>query len=515
MSDLDYHNLSLAELAELSQAAPGERPKHPAAAAAVAVTAAANLRVRPPAPKRYSGPDEPTKVARELRAEVFLTDDCEPSLIRWRESWWRWEQDRSIWVEASQEVIDGLIQEALQGAVHFSRQSVFAVQWKPTPARIANVRNALRQVARIPDDVQFGGLIDPDTAAVGVPEQRVIPVLGGYLYKGEDGQRHWGVPDPNRFTVSTLAVRYDPDFASGPDRAIWQSYLNEILDEQGQLLLQEVFGYLISGRTDLQVWLQLIGLPRSGKGTVTRLLGSLFGQSYGTTDICSLGEKFGLEDLIGKSVVVLGDVRVRGSQRAVERLLGITGEDAQRVDRKCVTAFAGVQMPCRFIAAGNAPAVFPDDSGALDARSLFLRTQGSFIDRVDPEVEALLHEPEVLQAILIWALEGLDRLDAASGKGRLRFTVQDAAGADRKAAKLLGSPIKQFIEQHYVGMEGARVDLIEFNDAYNAWLKDNRFPTQPKLQTQTELQSAGYRVTKPKDAQRRTLPYAVQDLLAV
>jgi putative DNA primase/helicase len=69
---------------------------------------------------------------------------------------------------------------------------------------------------------------------------------------------------------------YDPE-APSPKR--WLAFLKELwADDQDSIAtLQEFFGYVLSGRTDLHKILLLIGPARSGKGTIARILSALMG----------------------------------------------------------------------------------------------------------------------------------------------------------------------------------------------------------------------------------------------
>ena len=51
-------------------------------------------------------------------------------------------------------------------------------------------------------------------------------------------------------------------------------------DSESVELLQEYIGYILSGRTDMQKMLLLIGPTRSGKGTIARMLAQLIGRGH-------------------------------------------------------------------------------------------------------------------------------------------------------------------------------------------------------------------------------------------
>ena len=150
-------------------------------------------------------------------------------------------------------------------------------------------------------------------------------------------------------------------------------------------LLQEYIGYILSGRTDMQKMLLLIGPTRSGKGTIARMLAALVGRGHvvGPT-LASLGTNFGLSPPSSKPLAVVSDARLSSqapTDTIVERLLSITGEDMLTVDRKYREPWSG-KLPSRFVILSNELPV-PDSSGAIANRLLILQMTESFLGRED------------------------------------------------------------------------------------------------------------------------------------
>ena len=122
----------------------------------------------------------------------------------------------------------------------------------------------------------------------------------------------------------------------------------------------------------------------------------------------SLGESFGLEPLIGKSLAIISDARI--GQRTdksviVERLLTISGEDTLTVGRKFKQAWSG-RLPTRVAILTNEMLSLADGSGALVGRFIVLLFQKSFYGR---ENVGLTNELiEELPGILNWAIDGYE-----------------------------------------------------------------------------------------------------------
>ena len=79
------------------------------------------------------------------------------------------------------------------------------------------------------------------------------------------------------FTMNALDFDYDPAKPEEPTR--WTSFLKSLWPEDQQSIntLQEVVGYLLGADTNQQKLFLLVGPPRSGKGTILRVLTALLG----------------------------------------------------------------------------------------------------------------------------------------------------------------------------------------------------------------------------------------------
>ncbi|WP_170443402.1 DUF5906 domain-containing protein [Ruegeria arenilitoris] len=120
-------------------------------------------------------------------------------------------------------------------------------------------------------------------------------------------------------------------------------------------LLQEFTGYFLTGRTDAQKALMIIGPPRSGKGTYGRVLAALLGGNMASMSARTMGNQFGREGLLDKPVCIMPDMRVGKNTDKVavaETLLGVIGEDWVEVPRKYKTPWHG-KLDTRFLIMSN------------------------------------------------------------------------------------------------------------------------------------------------------------------
>lgn len=247
---------------------------------------------------------------------------------------------------------------------------------------------------------------------------------------------------PQYFTTAAL----DYDFAAdAPEPTAWLTFLAELWGDDAESIcgLQEWFGYCLTPDTSQQKILMLIGPPRSGKGTVARVLGRLIGPlNVAGPTLASLETNFGLAPLLGKSLAIVADARLSGridQSKIVERLLSISGEDSLTIDRKFregVTAKIGARL---MIVSNELPRL-AESSGALANRMIVLQLTRSFLGREDTALtNKLLTE---LPGILLWSIAGWQRL-----RERGRF-LQPASGTEMlDEMRDLSSPIGTFVRE--------------------------------------------------------------------
>ncbi|MBK8916322.1 MAG: hypothetical protein IPM64_17295 [Phycisphaerales bacterium] len=275
------------------------------------------------------------------------------------------------------------------------------------------------------------------------------------------------VPTPRLFSTHALDFDYQPD---APEPLCWLQFLNDVLgdDLQAWDLLQEWFGYCLTGDTSQQKMLMIVGARRGGKGTIARVLTQLIGvaniASPTTTDLAS---QFGLESLIGKSLAIISDARFKGEgiHAVVERLLCISGEDTITIPRKhkqSVTA----RLPLRIMMMTNELPELSDASGALASRMAMIRLQRSFAGREDSTLEAkLLAE---LPGILNWAIGGWHNL-------RKRGRFEQPVSGENAIAEMedLSSPVGAFVRDRCAINPDGRAYISDLYAHWRAWCDEN------------------------------------------
>jgi putative DNA primase/helicase len=208
----------------------------------------------------------------------------------------------------------------------------------------------------------------------------------------------------------------------------------------------------------------MIGPRRSGRGTIARIITALIGPA----NVCnptlgSLATNFGLQPLIGKQAAIITDARMSGRSdlaQVVERLLSISGEDGQTIDRKHKNAWSG-KLPTRFTFISNELPRLADASGALAGRMIVLRFTESFYGREDLGLMDRI-TPE-LAGILNWSIAGWRRL-----LNRGRFEQPKSGQELVEELADLASPVGQFVrEECELDPHGEEV----IKDLFNRWEK--------------------------------------------
>ncbi|MFI9505621.1 phage/plasmid primase, P4 family [Nocardia sp. NPDC052566] len=381
-----------------------------------------------------------------------------PTLRAWRGGWMRWA--RTHWTEMDNAELRSQVYTTLEDAEYLDGKT--AVRWNPNRHRVANVIEAMAAIGHLRADVDTPSWLVRRGAQVAANE--IISCANGLLHvRGRRLHAH----TPAYFNTVTVPFDYCVD---APPPIAWLEFLASIWPEDADsvALLQEYTGYILSGRTDMQKALLLIGPTRSGKGTYARLLTALVGHgnAAGPT-LASLGTNFGLAPLLGKPLAVVADARLGGGdvRTVVERLLSITGEDMLTVDRKFKEPWSG-KIASRFVILSNELPRFGDASGAIANRFLVLQMTRSFLGKEDRTLDARLTAE--LPGILSWALDGLDRLVRHG-----RFTVPAASQDATTLMMDLASPISAFVRDCCVRTASAHVPSTTIYEAWKSWCEDN------------------------------------------
>lgn len=426
-------------------------------------------------PEQFPSPSQPLRVAEQLSTE-WITDSAY-TLRHWRGSWWMWEGTR--WVEHEAESLRAWLYRRLGNGVYWQPETKTKpgqlVPWAPTKPKIANVTEAL--AARL----HLAATVDTPawtTRLPGDPEGPAIACANGLL---EMAGRRLHPHTPRHFNLVSVPFDYDPD-ATCPT---WLAFLSSLWphDPDAITSLQEWFGYVLSGRTDLQKILLAIGPTRSGKGTIARIQrGLLGGDNVAGPTLASLASNFGLAPLVGKPLAIVADARLGKDTRAVvERLLSISGEDTLDVDRKFKNAWTG-RLPTRLMILSNELPGFGDASGAIGGRFIVLTMITSFLGQEDTTLERRLSTE--MPGILSWALDGLDRV---TSNDRLSEPASSTQAIEQLAD--LVSPVSAFVRERCEVAAGGEEFVDEVWRTWKEWADENSVSASSKQRFSRDLRA--------------------------
>lgn len=290
---------------------------------------------------------------------------------------------------------------------------------------------------------------------------------------------------PRYFTRNGLDYAYDPN---APEPDMWNEFLESLWPEMGvneemahghrqnKSTLQEIMGHLLTGETKYQKVFMFVGAPRSGKGTISRVITRMVGpDNVAEQSANKLGKEFGLKALLGKQVMIVPDLRLgRESNTAsiAETILNISGEDRVSVGRKFQDDWSG-RLNTRILLVSNMGLVLPDQSGAIAARLIPIVFNRSFADNPDTTLEKkLLSE---LPSILNWSIAGLHRLEGRlSAEGHHRGFLIPPGG--RKLLRDIGrhaSVVKAFLGECCIVETGASIPKAKLFAAFEGWCEDS------------------------------------------
>lgn len=410
-------------------------------------------------------PSNPLAVARVLLDDPDLFDGEHLLLRYWRGDWWQYQGPH--WTIAEPVAVRKWLYMRLEHAQYSApnRDGEFEQKpWAPDKGKLDKVLDAMTAPTLLPGDVDA-----PSWVSTGERANGIVPCTNG-LVDVETGELRPITPD--YFGTVRIPIEYDVDATEPVEwlkflRTLWP-VLEDGTDAEELLALQEWFGYVLSGDTNLQKMLLLVGPPRCGKGTIARILTALLGKpNVAAPTLAGMATNFGLEPLLGKTLGIVGDARLQsqGQETVVERLLSITGEDAITVDRKNRTGWTGT-MSARMMILSNELPKFGDASGAVASRFVILTLRESFLGREDIDLDSRLRAE--LPQILKWALQGLDRL-----RERKRITEPAASLEAVQTLADLVSPIRQFLREVCVIDPAAATPFSVVYREYGEWCREN------------------------------------------
>jgi putative DNA primase/helicase len=477
----------------------------------------APARAQPPPPedRPHEAGDDPHYLAR-LFADDHQHEDG-PTLLCWREEWYVW-NGRS-WETVPERDMKARLCRRIKA--EFDRQNLEAIRrWhddgqpgpKPAAHRVttrllADAMQALVSLVLLPAKTEAPSWLRPGPGELNECDPAEILVcangMGHLSGLATDGTLYRCTP--SFFGLNALLYDY---LETAPAPVLWLEFLGKLWSNDLTAIeaLQEFFGYALTPDTSQQKILMIVGPKRSGKGTIARILRALVGiHNTCSPTLAGLATNFGLWPLLGKTVAIISDARLSGRTDAaviVERLLSISGEDAQTIDRKNLPHVT-TRLTTRFVIMTNELPRLTDPSGALAGRLILLRLTESFYGREDTTLtDRLLAE---LPGILLWAIEGWQRF-----RQRGHFLQPESGRKLIEDMEDLSSPIGAFVRERCEVGPGFEVFVRDLFTEWKSWCEEKGRKDPGNEQTfgrDLRAHLPALDVRQPRDGDKRVRVY--------
>jgi putative DNA primase/helicase len=246
---------------------------------------------------------------------------------------------------------------------------------------------------------------------------------------------------PKKIFRMKFPINYNPAKKSC---SFWTKFLNEVLPEEQQTLLQEICGYMLIGDNRAKRLFALLGKGDCGKSVILTTLNNILGKEHVSNlswqKLAKTDNRFVKYGIYNKLVNISGDL----PQRALEDtgiLKEISGDDVISAEIKGVAKEITFQNTCRLFASMNKMMASPTDkTDAWYNRFLIIP-----FEIVIPEEKQDKHLIDKFdkEAVLNWCIEGLQRLL----KNKLLFSETEDNKKIIRQYKIDNDSVLKFIEE--------------------------------------------------------------------
>jgi|SRR5882724_3048796 len=406
----------------------------------------------------------PYDIAGQFIADRYWSKAAGLGLLQfWQLQFWQWKANH--WSVIDPNTMRAQLYDYLNNAqVRVDRK---VTVYQPNMASVSNVVDALKGSVNIEPEVLMPGWLGKAVPPPVGDLRELIPCSNGLL---DVRSRRLFLHSPRFWSANVFDFAYDHS-AKAPR---FEQFLKELWpgDEDTQQAVLEMIGVCLTDETKYQKMWMFVGHPRSGKGTLGRLIKGLIGEdNYLGTTLQSFADPFGMESFIGKKVVVFSDATLEGIDRKgmskiTERLKLTSGEDDQHINRKNIKYWDGT-LTARIVFFSNDLLGFRDDSTALAKRFITVQMEQNFFGKEDKDLTPKLLAER--SGILNLALDALDRLRER------RHPLQPKSGvAMGRDLTRLTSDISAFIEDRCEVGPDAEAYAHKLFEVWEGWCREHR-----------------------------------------
>ena len=250
---------------------------------------------------------------------------------------------------------------------------------------------------------------------------------------------------PEIIVTNKINHNYNPDATS----EILETMLNNIScgDAGIRSLLEEMAGYCMYRRNELRKAFILTGDKKNGKSTyldmVTRMLGDNNISALDLSDLCTT---FRPAEIVGKLANIGDDIGDEFIKNPAIFKKVVSG-DRITVEKKGADPFQFSNYAKLLFSANDIPRI-KDKSGAVIDRLIIIPFNATFDKNspdFDPFIKYKLRKPDVIEAFIQLALDGLCRVLTNQ-----EFTTTEAVTKELEEYELNNNPVLLFFKEHNV-----------------------------------------------------------------
>ncbi|MFL5629130.1 MAG: phage/plasmid primase, P4 family [Ktedonobacteraceae bacterium] len=302
-----------------------------------------------------------------------------------------------------------------------------------------------------------------------------------------------------RFTYC-LSTRYNPL----ADYDFWEQFLLQNVKGGREVVdyLQEFIGYCLTGYTFEECLLYIFGPTRGGKGTLTETLRALFNWLSKVASFKSFtAPRSGDNQNFDFAEYKIARLIFASEGDKNERLKGdiiksLTGGDEITCARKYKDPFS-YRPQFKIILTTNWPVNADPDDKAVWGRLRVIEFPNSYLDKEDNRLKERFKQPEMLEGILLWALQGAKRW-YARGKLLTPELVKQTKQAHLDSLDNVGLWIEDCCELDAQAWTSHSVLM----SSYKNWCEDTNSPAKSQRGLTQSLESKNLtserRYTGPK-----------------
>jgi P4 family phage/plasmid primase-like protien len=302
---------------------------------------------------------------------------------------------------------------------------------------------------------------------------QLIPTLSGYLDIQPDGRIIILPPSPKYGVDYVIKAELGHGTNTGeytpsplPGNSLFAKYLNSSLPDLAiREVVQELCAQtLLPKNYNVAAW--FVGRGANGKGVMMELVDALHQQSC-RLQLNKLNESFGLEALIGSSVVLVDEVEnARFNEEIFKTLISANGIDINRKNQKSIRSY---RSRAKWIIASNNIPHIADRSDGVWRRIIIVpwETQINRADQI-PDLERLIIEHE-LHIVLDWLLEGAIRI-VQRGRMLTEDEMPAIIGQQKRILRSESDSVLGWIEEEGIHADpSVRTLKTSVYDAYTDW----------------------------------------------